>query len=413
MYGLKRAAAEWNGIFSDHVEKEIRFKRPASNSGVYIRGSGDVLVIILLYVDDLIFIGPNLDVVKKAQDKIGARFKTMDLGELNHLLGIKFTRNWEKKTLELDQKAFIEQAMERYEMKDLRERLTPTLNSERSKEPSEEASAWEEEQLKKIPYREAVGTLLYLARWTRPDIAAAVGICGRRVANYRMKDWNAVRRIFQYLKATKDTTLKLDGTGGLDIRGYSDADWAGDLVDRKSTSGYCFFMGKSLISWSSKKQQSTALSTAESEIIALSEAAKEAVWLRKMVELVLGNYPGPLLIYEDNQAAISFADNQVQHNKMKHIDIRDHFIQEQVAEGIIKLEYCRSENMIADIFTKGLGPIVFGRLAPRLGLTFGRTVMASGSVGHQATKDSQWLKRGPIGTRIGMTVHSGRVESPR
>jgi hypothetical protein len=160
-------------------------------------------------------------------------------------------------------------------------------------------------------------------------------------------------------------------------------------------------------------KQSTALSNAESEIIALSEAAKKTIWLRKMVELVLGSYPGPLLIYEDNQAAISFADNQVQHNKMKHIDIRDHFIQEQVAEGIIKLEYCRSENLIADIFTKGLGPIVFGRLAPRLGLPFGRTVMASGSDGHQATKDSQWLKRGPIGTRIGMTVHSGRMESPR
>ena len=150
--------------------------------------------------------------------------------------------------------------------------------------------------------------------------------------------------------------------------GYSDADWAGNLDDRKSTSAYIFHMGGAAISWRSKRQACVALSTAEAEYMALASAAQEALWLRQLLSDLKNKPTSPTLILEDNQAAICLAKNPQFHGRAKHIDIKYHFVREQVASGNIAVKYCRSEDMLADMLTKGLSYEPFTKLREMTGV---------------------------------------------
>ena len=202
-------------------------------------------------------------------------------------------------------------------------------------------------------YQSAVGSLLYLATETRPDITYAVNnVC----AHPSNQHWTAVKQIFRYLSGTIDHGLLYEKTKGpTKLVGFSDADWGGDTEDFKSTSGYCFEIGGTLITWKSKKQACVALSTAEAEYMALSSAAQEAVWLRELTnDLKDGVLNSPTVVFEDNQAAIKMAKNPQYHGRAKHISIKYHYIREQVANCQIELKYCRTDEMIADMFTKGL-----------------------------------------------------------
>ena len=148
--------------------------------------------------------------------------------------------------------------------------------------------------------------------------------------------------------------------------GYSDADWAGDVNDRKSTSGYVFKLSGAAISWRSKKQSCVALSTAEAEYIALASATQESVWLQELLSSMKETIVKPATIFEDNKSAICLAKNPQYHGRAKHIDIKHHFIRQRVQDGDIKLEFCKSEDMIADMLTKGLSSYQFAKLKPRL-----------------------------------------------
>ena len=138
------------------------------------------------------------------------------------------------------------------------------------------------------------------------------------------------------------------------LKGYSDADWAGDHADRRSTSGYVFQLANGAITWASRKQNSVALSTCEAEYMALSVTTQEVIWLCRLLEEMRCEQKEPTTIWEDNQGAISTAKNPVFHNRTKHIQIRYHFVREAVADNIIDIRYCSTRDMIADIVTKGI-----------------------------------------------------------
>ena len=174
--------------------------------------------------------------------------------------------------------------------------------------------------------------------------------------------WIAVKRIFRYIQGTLDFGILYEKSKIDSCFGFSDADWAGDSNDRKSTSGYCFMLGSGIISWRSNKQNCVALSTAEAEFIALSSAAQEAVWLRKLLMNLEFASDEPMLIYEDNQSTICLAKSNRNHSKSKHIDIKYNFIRDVINCEKVKLEYCPSNDMLADIFTKGLPSERFCRL---------------------------------------------------
>ena len=192
-----------------------------------------------------------------------------------------------------------------------------------------------------VQYQSVVGSLLYAAMATRPDIAYAVGVLSKFCTNPdESTHLTAARRVLRYLKGTNNYGIKYEKSGNASLTGYSDASWADDLDDRRSTSGNVFLLANGPVSWFSKKQATVSMSTAESEYVALSQAAQKAVWLQRLLEEIgMDLTQNPTLIHEDNQGAIAIARNPVSHARTKHIDIRYHFVREAILNKVINLEY--------------------------------------------------------------------------
>ncbi|XP_057547794.1 secreted RxLR effector protein 161-like, partial [Amaranthus tricolor] len=210
-----------------------------------------------------------------------------------------------------------------------------------------------------------IGSLLYLTA-SRPDIMFSVCLCARFQANPKESHLTAVKRIFRYLHGTKDFGLWYPSCGNFGLVGFSDADYAGYKVDRKSTSGSCQFLGNSLISWYSKKQNSVALSTAEAEYIAAGACCSQILWIAQQLRDLGVDLKG-IPIKCDNTSAICITKNPVQHSRTKHIEVRHHFIRDHVEKGNISLSFISTENQLADIFTKPLSADRFAHIRMELG----------------------------------------------
>ena len=217
-------------------------------------------------------------------------------------------------------------------------------------------------------YQSFVGSLLYAAITTHPDITQAVGVVSKFCANPTQRHLTAAKRILRYLKGTGYLGLRYKKCADGNLIGYSDADWAGDVDDRHSTSGNVFLLAKGAVSWLSKKQATVALSTTEAEYVALSTATQEAIWLQRLFTDVGEPLEEPVVINEDNQGAIAMAKNPVGHARTKHIDIRYHFVLEGVRNGTIIMKYVATGEMVADILTKSLPQHPFEKLVIELGM---------------------------------------------
>jgi len=217
-------------------------------------------------------------------------------------------------------------------------------------------------------YRGMVGSLLYLTA-SRPDIMFATCLCARFQADPRESHLIAIKRIFRYLKGTPNLGIWYPRESGFDLIGYSDADYAGCKIDRKSTTGSCQFLGNKLVSWFSKKQNSVSTSTAEAEYIAAGSCCSQVLWMRNQL-LDYGLHVDRIPIFCDNTSAIAITENPVQHSRTKHIDIKYHFIREHVMNGTVELHFVPSEQQIADIFTKPLDESTFTRLVSELGMVY-------------------------------------------
>ena len=202
---------------------------------------------------------------------------------------------------------------------------------------------------------------------SRPDIVFSIGLCARFQSNPKESHLKAVKRILRYLNGTDDLCLWYPKGSSMNLIGYTDADFAGFIVDRKSTSGMAHFLGSCLISWGSKKQNSVALSTAKSEYIAAALCCAQLLWIKTQLK-DFGVCFGSVPILCDNTSAINISKNPVQHSKTKHIEIRHHFLRDNVEKGNVELEFCRSEDQLADIFTKPLSRDVFFKLRTLLGM---------------------------------------------
>ena len=267
-----------------------------------------------------------------------------------------------KDYISIHQKQYIHRLLERFGMKDAKPVSTPAdISVKLTKDDgvSNEVDSTE--------YQSLVGSLIYAAIATRPDISQAVGTVSKFCSNPTQSHHTAAKRILRYLKNTADTALTYSKSSCASLIGYSDADWAGDLDTRRSTSGVLFLMSNGAVSWASKAQPVVALSSSEAEYIALSMAAQEATWMQKLLD-DLHVCARPVKIMEDNQGAIAIAKNPVAHARTKHIDIRFHYVRQAVEEGNIEIEYCPTEMMIADLLTKPLSKEHFERLRQMMGL---------------------------------------------
>jgi hypothetical protein len=220
----------------------------------------------------------------------------------------------------------------------------------------------ESEQLRKFvdpkKYRQAIGSLIYLMINTRPDICYSVSVLSRFMQQPRELHWRYLKRLLRYVKTTIDYSIiyTKNSSKMIELVGYSDADYAGDIEDRKSTSGYTFKYKGCLISWNSSKQKIVSLSSTESEYIALTLAVKEGLWLNQLLN-ELGRNSEKIKIFCDNKSTICLTANPEFHSRSKHIDIRYHFIREKVKQDLLQIEYLQTEEMEADILTKGLPKI--------------------------------------------------------
>jgi hypothetical protein len=352
LYGLRQSQRVWNKRINKSLVSK-GFKRSHADPSLYIKQTRRYILIVLIYVDDLILLSSDKEKMSELKASLEEEYNMSDLGELHFFLGVHIERNRAARTITLHQRSYIEEVLERFGMADCKPIGTPldakTQLVKLSIEEYEEHSS----EMQGVPYKEAVGSLMYAMVATRADLAFAVSMVSQFMSRPGPMHWAAVKRIMRYLKGTLDMKLCLGGND-INMRGYCDADWGGDHDTRRSTTGYVFFIGDGAISWNSKRQPTVALSTTEAEYMATTQAAKEAIWLRQLMADVGCVQGGATTIMSDNQGSIALAKNPKHHSRTKHIDVQHHFIREVVEDEVVELKYCRTEDMVADVLTKAL-----------------------------------------------------------
>ena len=344
LYGLKQSPRCWNTALDLHL-KSLNLKQSSADPCVYTSAGGET-VIVAVYVDDIFIATETKQKMLEIKKLIAQKFEVKDLGELKSFLGVQVKVMPDE--ICIGQCGYTLRILEKFGMSDAKPVSTPMDVTQKLYSVSSSSP------VDKLLYQSAVGSLLYLSNWTRPDITYAVNTVAKFSSNPTQAHWTAIKRIMRYLKGTSGFGIRYVKASKQSILGYCDADWAGDADDRKSTSGYVFVLAGAPISWRSKKQTCVALSTAEAEYIALASAAQEAVWLRELINELDGPLTEPTVVFDDSQCAIAMTKNPQFHGRAKHIEIKYHYIRGEVEKGTINLSYCPTQNMMADILTKGL-----------------------------------------------------------
>ena len=263
-------------------------------------------VILAVHVDDCLATGSNQALVNEAKERVNGKYKMTDLGPCKWLLGIKIERDLENHTTSLSQHAYIESILARFnfdDVKPLSMPIDPNVPLTKAQSPLTLA---EITKMRNVPYREAVGSLMYASMGTRPDVTFATSTVAQFLENPGMAHWEAVKRIFRYLKGTKEMRL-VYGDEERDLQGWVDADGASQ-DHRRAISGYVFMVDGGAVSWSSKKQELVTLSTTEAEYVAQTHAAKEAVWLRRLFGELFPVINKPTDLHSDSQSAIALGN---------------------------------------------------------------------------------------------------------
>lgn len=365
LYGLKQGGRKWYETLCVALA-DLSFKRAEADYGVFFKHEGPHLIILAIHVDDCLITGDSRLLLDTYKHRIGQKYRLTDLGPVSWLLGIKVLRDLEARTLALSQHSYIDAIITRFNFDDLKPISTPMdphLQLSKSQCPE---SASDVARMKRVPYREAIGALMYAAMGTRPDIVFAVSTLAQYSENPGWTHWEAVKRIFRYLLGTRNLSLVYGGDRN-GLEGFVDADGASQ-EHRRAITGYVFIVDGGAVSWASKKQELVTLSTAESEYVAATHAAKEAIWLRRLIGEVYRPLSEPTTLRSDNQSAIALTKDGSYHARTKHIDIRYHFIRYSIEAGSIRLIYCPTDEQTADILTKALPSIKVKHFAVALGL---------------------------------------------
>ena len=364
LYGLKQAPRAWYECLKDFLLKK-GFEIGKADSTLFTRKIGNDIFVCQIYVDDIIFGSTNQVFCEEFSRIMTKRFEMSMMGELKYFLGFQIKQL--KEGTFISQTKYTLDMLKKFDMEKAKPINTP-MPTNGHLDLDDKGKAVDIKV-----YRSMIGSLLYLCA-SRPDIMLSVCMCARFQANPKECHLVAVKRILRYLVHTPNLGLWYPKGSKFNLLGYSDSDYAGCKVDRKSTSGTCQFLGRSLVSWSSKKQNCVALSTAEAEYIAAGACCAQLLWMRQTLR-DFGCQFTKISLLCDNESAIKLANNPVSHSRTKHIDVRHHFLRDHEAKGDIEIRHVSTEKQLADIFTKPLDETRFCALRSELNILDSRNVV--------------------------------------
>eukprot|EP00253_Pinus_taeda_P021795 PITA_21795 len=325
LYGLKQAPRQWYLKF-DKFMSEQGYTRCQSDHYVYLKEKNDgSYIILLLYVDDMLVVGSNMQEINVLKIKLENSFAMKDLGATKQILGMRIIRDKKNRKLTLSQNEYIQKVLKRFNMHNAKQVSTPFASHFKLSKEMCPKTQEDMDYMSKVPYASAVGSLMYAMVCTRPDISHVVGVVSRYMKNPRKEHWMAVKQILSYLK--------------------------GDRDNRRRTTGYVFTVGGTAVSWVSKIQSVVALSTTEAEYVAATEASKEMIWLQRFMG-ELGKEHDMGTLYNDSQSVIHLEKNSAFHSRTKHIQLKYHFIRSVLEDGELKLEKIHTSQNHVDMLTK-------------------------------------------------------------
>ena len=358
-YGLKQASS----LFHDDLERwmlEYGFEAVGPDGVMFVLNRDGGKIIVSLHVDDGLCATNSSDLYQKFLADLSKRYKLSDQGKMKNYVGVRVQQNRTEGNITLDQEKYIDMMLERFSMDEANDAPTPyEAGTKLSK--SQSPATPDKETVK--AYQQLVGALMWAATITRPDIAFGVNMCARFMANPGPAHVAAAKRILKYLKGTKELKLKYSksATGGNILHAYADADHAGDPDTRRSVSGTILMLNGSAVAWQSVRQHVTALSTAEAEYYAASNAGIDILYTRRIMEEMGYPQSAPTKTYEDNMACIYMSRTSVMYHKARHIDTRVYRLREMCQEKAMVLEKVKSAEQTADTLTKALARPAFER----------------------------------------------------
>jgi len=361
LYGLRQAPKQWHEKFNTTLTS-VGFVVNEADKCVYYRHGGGEGVILCLYVDDILIFGTNLKVIEEVKSFLSQNFEMKDLGVADVILNIKLLRD-DEGGITLLQSHYVDKILSRFGYSDCKICQTPY-------DPSVLIRKFKGTAIDQLRFSQIIGSLMYLASATRPDIAFAVSKLSRFVANPGDVHWRAVERIMRYLKGTVNHGLHYTGFPSV-LEGYSDANWISDADEMKATTGYMFTLGGGAVSWKSCKQTILTRSTMEAELTALDTSGVEAEFLRDLLmDLPVVEKPVPAILMNcDNQTVIVKVKSSKDNMKSnKHIRMRLKSVRRLRNSGVIALDYIQTAKNLADPFTKGLSRVVIDSASREMGM---------------------------------------------
>ncbi|PWA81315.1 ribonuclease H-like domain, Reverse transcriptase, RNA-dependent DNA polymerase [Artemisia annua] len=354
LYGLKQAPRAWN-IKLDKTLKSLDFKKYALEQAIYTKTTKDSTLLIGVYVDDLIITGTSKEEIDKFKAQMEENFEMSDLGLLAYYLGIEVTQAGGN--ISIKQSAYATKILKKVGMLDCNETLIPMDPGTRLTKNTEGT------MVNSSKYRSLIGCLRYLLH-TRPDLSYSIGLLSHFMQEPKEQHMKAIRQVLRYVKGTINYGITYKHNGGNKIQGFSDSSYGVNTQEGKGTTGIIFYYGDSPISWSTKKQDTVALSSCESEFI----AATQALWLKGLLSRLTHSNEEKVTIMVDNKSAIELIKNPVFHGRSKHIDTKYHFIRECVERKDLQDEFISGEYQKADILTKALPKIKFLTMRQLIGV---------------------------------------------
>lgn len=344
LYGLKQAPRQWFSKLSSTL-LQLGYLQSKSDYSLFTKHSSNTVTLVLVYVDYLLISGNNMDTINHLKRMLAQTFHMKDLGTLRYFLGLEVDRT--AAGIFLSQKKYTLDILREYGMLHVKPLQLPMdthlkLTPEKG-EPLPDPTV----------YQRLLGKLIYLTI-TRPDITFTVQLLAQYMHQPTSVHLQSAKRILRYLVGTSSQGILLASNSAAQLTAYCDSDWASCPVSRRSTTGYCIFLGHSPVSWKTKKQPVVARSSAEAEYRAMALTTCEVTWLSALLkDLGLKHLP-PTVLKCDNKAALAIAANPVLHERTKHVEIDCHYVRDQIKTGNIRTEHVSSTEQVADILTKVL-----------------------------------------------------------